>query len=255
MDNDEIVKVEKCERIEIYKECPKCGKQNEIFANFCSTDGCETDLTLHPIKFQMKIFLLIPLDQKFAKNLVFLFNNEPTHCYQERSYVSGPRLSPIMGMTCNDFMELANYHGFETMIYLLSKFFYNSYFRMSRGYDRLLRINLLEGSKLHFLNWLSMQNEYGFNYEIIISEIINFYYPISDEGKEVEETENKKYYIKFPPKFFEKNTKIFGDSPDHTDTNIYDIFSDLDNEEPASNESDNPSLSIESNLTECEVYG
>lgn len=261
MDDDEIVYVEQCNRIEIYKECPCCGKANKIMSTFCCMEGCGSNLTQHPIKFRMKVFLILPIDQPFAKNFIFVFNNEPTLFYQEEYFVSGPRLTPIMGMTCNDFMVLANNHGFDTMTYLLAKFFFHSYFVMSRGYDRICKINLLKGSNLHFLNWISLQNIYGFFYQSALSEIMNYYYGSSDDEndskeEEEKETENKEYLVEFTPEFFEKNTKFFGNSPTKIETNIFNDMMDAKvSDKQIPNVSDDPPSEILPINPELEVFG
>lgn len=208
----QLLFIENCNRIDIYKYCPKCGQINELKAKICKVEKCKKNLFIHPINFHWKIYLEIPEEQNYARNYT-------GNLFEKIVFVSGSVLSPIMGITCNNFIELAINHGFETMTLLLQKFFYHSLFFIERGFDRIFRICLPKGCQLHFLNWIALQNVYGFSYDIIISEILNRYCRDSDASmeEEDEEEENKKegiYSITnlLGQKFFESNNKIFGKS-------------------------------------------
>lgn len=221
----QLLFIEKCNRIDIYKYCPNCGKINELNAKTCEFEKCKENLIIHPISFHWKIYLEIPEEQQYVRNYT-------DNLFEKIAFVSGSALNPIMGITCNNFMELAINHGFETMTFLLQKFFYHSLFLIERGFDRIFRICLPKGCQLHFLNWIALQNVYGFSYDIIISEILNRYFRDSDNAskeEEDEEEENKKEEIYsianlLGQNFFEANNKIIRKSTEIIQSNIYKII-------------------------------
>lgn len=244
--------VKECDTIDIFQECPKCGGINALNSHICAFENCKTDLNAHPIIFCWKIFLTIPREQPYvsdyAGNYVFLYDDELVPCYQTRVFVSGPKLDPILGISCNDFMELSINHGFETMTYLLSKFFYNSKFLIARGHDRILRMYLPKGCQLTFFNWLSLQDTYGFNRDILFNETYYRRYVDPDfenEEDSSEKQEDKVYTVSslLVSNFYQTNTKVFGESPFPIKSNIYDItntpdLKDMHNDETV-NELDN----------------